>query len=360
MNKTTYFLGAGASYNSIPVVNQLNDAMKDLIQDIESLITAEIISAPETIDRIKRFLDELKWLSGESKYFTIDTYAKKLFLLNESEKLHHLKRALSYFFTIIQKRESDIAGSSTKPHHKQVTLDPRYISLLASILTNDPSGEDKVILPDDINFISWNYDFQLEMAMSQFNGLNSIRDLHDLTKFKIFPFTGLTEDNHILENFDPKLVHLNGVAGLYEVNSRGENFTYNLFDRDNNESLSKFIRETDFFYDDNSLDRKSANSHNTFSFAWEKSYISELAGKYAARIMSQTEILVVIGYSFPFFNRDVDRKLINEFLQNGKKIYFQDPNLDGQFLYDQFDIDRNSIQIVHRKDVNQFFLPFEL
>ncbi|PSR03910.1 MAG: hypothetical protein BRD50_04955 [Bacteroidetes bacterium SW_11_45_7] len=60
------------------------------------------------------------------------------------------------------------------------------------------------------------------------------------------------------------------------------------------------------------------------------------------------EILILIGYSFPFFNRKVDREIFNELKSSGvfKKIYFQDLNNSGEFLRSQFDLSKD-IKIEH-------------
>jgi len=62
------------------------------------------------------------------------------------------------------------------------------------------------------------------------------------------------------------------------------------------------------------------------SFAWEDYERPEqnIINKVTTST-KDTEVLVVIGYSFPFFNREVDRKIIGE-MKNLKKVYFQDKN----------------------------------
>ncbi|CAN5783425.1 hypothetical protein BH11BAC7_BH11BAC7_17550 [soil metagenome] len=79
----------------------------------------------------------------------------------------------------------------------------------------------------------------------------------------------------------------------------------------------------------------------------------------ARKISMGSEFLVVIGYSFPFFNRNIDRQLLENLLLSVRKIYFQDPYLDGSFLRAQFGVGGN-VAIEHIKDTNQFFLPHEL
>ena len=74
------------------------------------------------------------------------------------------------------------------------------------------------------------------------------------------------------------------------------------------------------------------------------------------------EIVVVIGYSFPFFNRQVDRLLFNN-MDYLRKIYIQDPN-SGRIkqsllsVLPNYMIDNVAIESV--TDTSQFFLPPEL
>jgi len=70
--------------------------------------------------------------------------------------------------------------------------------------------------------------------------------------------------------------------------------------------------------------------------------------------------LVIIGYSFPFFNREIDREIMGEInFEKLKKIYFQDPFRDGEFLRGQFNIPDN-VEIKNIKEPDQFHIPFEM
>jgi len=83
--------------------------------------------------------------------------------------------------------------------------------------------------------------------------------------------------------------------------------------------------------------------------------------KFAKEIATKSDILVVIGYSVPFFNRAVDRLIFETYINNDRekpRIYFQNPNIDGSFLTAQFKIDEKFI--THIQDHNQFFIPHEL
>jgi hypothetical protein len=100
--------------------------------------------------------------------------------------------------------------------------------------------------------------------------------------------------------------------------------------------------------------------HSSLSFAWESDFQNPDIIDQAIAATSDTEILVVIGYSFPFFNREVDRKIIKT-MTNLKKVYFQAPdanNLIERFQAIRDDIDAKSL--IPKFDTVQFFLPNEL
>lgn len=76
--------------------------------------------------------------------------------------------------------------------------------------------------------------------------------------------------------------------------------------------------------------------------------------------MSQTEILVIIGYSFPTFNRDIDRGLLSSATKL-EKIYYQAPKNDVDGLIQRLKgINPKEIEVIPHTDLNQFFIPYEL
>jgi hypothetical protein len=85
---------------------------------------------------------------------------------------------------------------------------------------------------------------------------------------------------------------------------------------------------------------------------------NKLANKAISNVFD-TEILVVIGYSFPFFNRNIDRRIIQS-MTNLKKIYLQSP--EAMSLKDRLNavINLEKIEVVPIKDTDQFILPYEL
>lgn len=104
------------------------------------------------------------------------------------------------------------------------------------------------------------------------------------------------------------------------------------------------------------------NKDPLLSFGFETFSSSNIIGKrfkFAERIIKDTNYLVIIGYSFPNDNTEIDERLINVINSDSlKKIIFQDPYNDGSFLRDAFRI-RKEIQIEHINKVDEFILPRE-
>jgi len=97
-----------------------------------------------------------------------------------------------------------------------------------------------------------------------------------------------------------------------------------------------------------------------------------------AYVARETEILVVIGYSFPIFNREIDNRLFKAMDDKLVKVYIQDmypqkiestmknafevfqkePVLRTGYV-DQY-IEPRKINFYLEDNLNQFVIPFEL
>lgn len=101
------------------------------------------------------------------------------------------------------------------------------------------------------------------------------------------------------------------------------------------------------------------------NFAWEldQNDISLKSIKRAKDIIERTDYLVVIGYSFPNFNRLIDR----EILKNSKslrKIYYQAPSNVVESLSQRIKgvlpTGLQPLDATPITDLDQFFIPYEL
>lgn len=335
--KITYLLGAGASYNSIPIIGELNNAFIDVNNLCKN---DQLVKQNVKLNRAKGIFDSHMATGAKAaKLFgTVDTYSKKLSLTNE-EDLIQFKAALSLFFTIWQEIDKKFLPMSRNNEYYD-NLDNRYSGLLANFLDK---YEGKIILNSNVNFLTWNYDTQLERALSLFTDFSLEKVLQE---FKVYPFNS---------ELGSRVIHLNGIAGIYQ--DVYDNKLKTLFNNKEYRNHSELFENIlDFI--SNSEDRQITNNE-LFTYAWENDPISIKALLHAENILKDTNVLVVIGYSFPTFNDSVDKRLFNVLKNSSKfhKVYYQDPNASVELLNARFDIDTSKIKVVN--DVEQFILPLE-
>lgn len=329
----TYYFGAGASAEALPIVNKIKiddeteikgmaDCFKDLSEELKSLKDIE----NENIPILNILISSLDELSKKSIQFgTIDTYAKYLFLCDRS-KLTDLKISVVFFFLteqLIKKK-----------------LDRRILIFLTTILQHQQ------VFPTNIKILSWNYDFQIETAAGNFK-----KESFDHRG------TGMSHSPALLSYYpslafsygDPKhdLFHLNGIAGYYRNESISDHMFINKDISDYNTLLQYLKRNVQSFCD-------------YLTFAWER-YENNNLFNLITPILEKTNVLVIIGYSFPFFNREIDKQIFEVLKSNSKfhKIYYQDPFIDGEFLRNQFGL-ANNIEIKHIKEIKNYYVPMEL
>ncbi len=332
--KFLYFLGAGASAQALPIVKKKTE-WRDSLPNCMEIIAKEIRTNTQGYahidsDFFNGIANNLEWLASESrKYTTIDTYAKFLHL-NDREKLRTLKTTLSTYFFIEQ------------IWYQRV--DPRYLVWLTSVLSYPPE------FPDNIKILTWNYDSQMQLTAEKFRKESIIfkgaATTHRPPLIRYFPNIGWSGSLNVTPE-ETSLFHLNGMAGFYysKKYNRYLHTQLDLVDHKDLELIKDFIENT---YD------------VPLDFAWE-SVEDVLKLNFINKMISDTTIMIVIGYSFPFFNRDIDKKVFDILKSSGKlkKIYFQDPKLDGSFLKNQFDLE-DSVIIKHIEETDAFYIPFEM
>lgn len=182
----TYFFGAGASYHAIPTIDGLSNRLENLVKylnDKKEIIEGENPKSflPDTIINNKQTLidiiEELKWLLKESdNHQTVDTLAKKFYILSDDDSLCRLKRALMVYFFFEQ--NISLSNYSEKPNQHKSLTDKRYDNLIASIAGKGKNG---IELKGHIKFITWNYDLQIDLAVrnyfnSKFQTINKIKN----------------------------------------------------------------------------------------------------------------------------------------------------------------------------------------
>jgi hypothetical protein len=101
VNNITYLFGAGASYNAIPLVNTFSKKLNKF----RNWINKSPTKASEAKDNFIRDLTMV--YAGCRNHYSIDTFAKKLFITQQYEDLKRVKRILDAFllyFILIKKQ----------------------------------------------------------------------------------------------------------------------------------------------------------------------------------------------------------------------------------------------------------------
>jgi hypothetical protein len=331
----TYLLGAGASAEVLPCIKDIPNRLNDFIGFISNHLTvsSELDGRTgKTKEELRQeFILELKDLLRKvQKHESIDTYAKKLYLTRSTK--YGIVKAITSCYFIYEQLQRD--------------ADYRYDSFLASVL------HDELLLPSHIKILSWNYDFQFEKAFSQYTGHNNIEENQKYLRVVSNKFDNDVDDNTFA------LIKINGTTEYRDkVNPYNPSPIFkdlNSFENAKNDIASRLF----WLYKESVY---SPAIENCLSFAWEKSFNSKTLST-AFRLIRKTDILIVIGYSFPFFNREIDRKLF-EAMVDLKTIYVQDkysPEGIIEKLPSVFPTAREMPKPIPIHQVKNFHLPAEI
>jgi hypothetical protein len=277
MTKTTYLLGAGASVGNGKYLNNLNQlsgipVVGNFNNDVSEFLSLMARSNDYMVKDNKRYkVDFLEIFNKMDFHYTFDTYAKKLFILGPSKKneLVLLKRLLNSYLVF---------------RHLVGTRDKRYDLFFATIL-----NEHK--LSSDFNFISYNYDTFIEQSLSSFSIDQNFRDYINRV-----PGDDLYPDKSFL-------FKLNGSASSIQTNGFNDDFLFKLnHSFDISPSMVKLV-DIDHLIE-------NLNYFPQINFSWES--ISHSYDNKLYEVLKQTEVLVIIGYSFPTINRISDLRIISK------------------------------------------------
>jgi hypothetical protein len=317
-DKVVYLLGAGASCGAIPVLSDLRDGIdkaKNFLKDHFSVPK----KTSKTFENDKRNLvADLDWLFKESgNHSTVDTLAKKYSLQGERSKkdLRRLKMTLCLYFTIEQLVYLNSIKKINTQYHFSLgkRIDLRYDSLLASI--GKSIQDEKLTINEEIAIVSWNYDLQVEMAISRFtgSGLNTARNFHQIVPNFYIP---LDKDFSQVKMDQFLCLKLNGSAFLEPWPQRGSNrFSPSIYESIDNPEY--FVSEL--------IDKYKAmeGQIRSIEFAWEHDVFSSPKITLAQELFKRAKKVIIIGYSFPYFNRMVDEIIFKDC--DPGKIIIQDP-----------------------------------
>ncbi|MFC5192916.1 hypothetical protein ACFPIK_14160 [Algoriphagus aquatilis] len=333
MAKIVYLIGAGASAHALPIVYKIPEKLEEVINDLDKIKILTGISEND-LEKIDYAVNDLVWLKNESsKHASIDTFAKKLYVKKKIEDLRRLKSSTGLFFSILQVKYK---------------VDPRYDQFIASII-----GDSVRDLPKEICVISWNYDNQFELAFKEYS------ENYDCEVQEAF--LGMIHKNHLnnLEKDKFNIFKINGTSGCFTYGDGSKN---NLLKRLDQKYDNNFLKRSVDNYIEICHSLEYPNFKPLMSFAWERNNSFDALITQLKSVISECQTLVIIGYSIPFFNRKIDKEILDT-MENLRTIYIQDmfPDTIKQRLFQLIPIsEQKSIRVEYSNDLNQFLIPYEL
>jgi|GEM_PF-6813883 len=332
MEKIAYLFGAGAStgkfYDGIEYTEpdiRINFSSTDLLvpckgftKDIKNVLNdlkQSFANQPhgkyEYREDPLRIVEQLCEIFDRNRFNLVDNFAKKNYILNDLEKLNAIKKGICFYFYFITNFGNNFYDLFFARWIEN-RIHIRYLDWLTSIMTD-------VKWPEDIRVYSYNYDNQVQIAYNYIIGYNE-----DLDKKNVYPINGsyFFKQNYLPEIFDSSIEFLTSLIIYINAQNSGIKFAW---EEDNFSKVSKDINGDPF----------------------------------------HPQILVVIGYSFPFLNREIDKILMNKWSNTLNKIYIQEPNesINEDSFRSKFPELINStgseIPIEFVRNVDQFHIPYE-
>lgn len=355
MSKVAYLLGAGASFGErvvdekgakrfirgLPILSELKEAVNQLVPKNmlykidDSVETARHLGVKDVhqYSHLVRALERLREMCAA--YPTIDTLARQLYLTKQpyitadgnSIYYNDLKSILSIALLMMQSHEM---------------RDLRYDGFIASIIN------DKRQMPP-MTILSWNYDAQFELAYSGYS-----------TESRYIP--RLWKELNVLNKTYPTeydstkpfaMIKLNGTAFFTDITS-----PVSIQGREVGGIRDCFFGErwqNPYQY---GAEYINSRHYTTLSYSWEKEENVVLKNQVMQRI-HDTELLIVIGYSFPYVNSDLDTFII-ENMPRLQRIIIQDMNYtDVKERIEEMIPASKRIPVAfeHKTNLQQFYIP---
>ena len=215
--------------------------------------------------------------------------------------------------------------------------DQRYDTFLANILQNET-----LFIPNGISVISWNYDSQFEMAYRNYSKTGNL-PIYDKNAHIDYQDSG-------------------NCGKIFKVNGSANFDDFCMVDYISKHRDVDSVIQLIEYYDNLGADTSAFGYQFTsrLSYAWETSERQRQMFDMLQKVTSDTTTVVVIGYSFPYFNRQIDRKIFAA-MPYLKTVYIQDPNPEAIEPSLRAVLQNESAtKIVYQKDCTQFYLPREL
>ncbi len=266
----------------------------------------------------------------------------------------HVHDNLSIYFILEQVLTQPNVRHST--YHKPDRIDTRYMGWLAVLLQEPQSTA------GNVNVISWNYDLQIEHALATYSDVKKMALVHQNPRLAVYPdHRNAAKSEH--KDYRPFLIHLNGLAGVLKSAPSMHDYMHDSLRQEDTRAFLNGLLEA---YQRRAQGTPSLldRTDELFTFAWEETVAAKGGMQLAQGYLSEADVLVIIGYSFPSFNRKYDRDLMHHFMLPlnrvaSKRIVVQSPSMSKEDFLDIFPrIGESKIRMV--TDTKQFYLPAQL
>ena len=327
--KLVYYIGAGASAKALPVAKCMPDRMERLVAFLRAGCF-DLQGRDEVLDRI---CQEMESLADRATRSSVDVLARRYYLQGKTDELRNLKFALSAFLLVEQARRPP---------------DPRYGDFFAYLVDRDTRG--RLAMPADIRVISWNYDEQFERSFAEFFAESSYQIRRQVDRdLQVVPSVG-TERGTERRAYDDifSIFKVNGSAGVRDTGCHltVNPDTYVHEERD----LSPTVRFIIHFYEQVYVEGHMPS----LQFVWEDNSRRECELERIERF-APVDSVVVVGYSFPLFNRDLDRRMLDAL--DPQEVCVQVAR-DDEAVTDRLvglGISSDTIKVI--RDLDQFYFP---
>lgn len=341
MSKVVYLLGAGASFGTrengigspiltgLPIVSEIGGEL----ENIASLLDSLPLNDKELEECKQNLIKDFQDLKDHCAGITIDSYARELWLQKDMRGFSRVELLLTIFFIFEQ------------IIHKP---DSRYKFFLLKVAQRD-NVYDALEFSPEIGILSWNYDNQIELAYRQFFGDNYsyIRE-----RLGIYDVKDYEQKQHSQKYCN--IIKLNGTANFTQEEDWLRSSDNNTLD----ETMLKMVLKNYV----ECMQTWACYGMLRLNFAWDDWWSKDMRTNKIPKLVHDTQTLVVIGYTFPDYNREIDR-IIFENMANLRNIYIQDPFASRIVQNISTVIPQGrvtKIEIHQRTDVDQFLLPIEL
>lgn len=334
-----YLLGAGASFGTrengigspiitgLPIVCEIGSELENM-----GILLASLTLNDKDLEECKqRIAKDFQDLKNQCAGTTIDSYARELWLKNDMQGFSRVELLVTIFFIF-----------------EQIIHEPdrRYKSFLLKVAQRD-NVYDALELSPEIGILSWNYDNQIELAYRQFFGDNYSYIRERLGVYDVKDY----EQKHLSQKYC-KIIKRNGTA----------NFTQEedwLRSSDNNSIDDVVLKKVLTRYDE-CIQRGTCYGMLRLNFAWEKQWTGDMLTNKILQLVHDAQTLIVIGYTFPDYNREIDRTIF-ENMPNLRNIYIQDPKAEHVKQSVLLMASQRHLKIeLFQNRVEQFLLPPEL